>query len=103
MENIINVILEMDKKSREMKEQAEQEKANMSTVIAERKKYLYEQYDKSLNAIVQMTEEEQQEICEQRKKKIDEDAKTSMSKLESTYSAHCDEWVKKIVGEVTGE
>lgn len=96
MENMINRILEMDKKARDMQAQAEESRAQSILEIEDRKKELYNQYDESLKEIIEMTNVQQQETLLEGKKQQDMQTDDLLQVMNQTYDTQKDAWIEKI-------
>lgn len=103
MENIVETIVNMDKKARDMLERAEKTQEKSRVYIEERKREMYNKYDESLKEIVEMTIYEEEVAIQNGKNKINQRAETVMRVLDETFEANKGLWVSNIVKEVTGE
>lgn len=100
MENMINKILEMDKKSREMEAAATENKEKLHSEIERRKRELYDQYSESLKEIIDMTETEQQELLTRGKKNLDEKTNAILQAMEQAYQNNGADWIAHITKEI---
>lgn len=103
MENMVETIINMDKKAREMLAKAEESREQARVDIERRKQELYHHYEESLKEIVEMTKSEEEINIEKGKKIVDQKADAIMTALDEKYEAKKENWVSSIVMEVTGE
>lgn len=103
MENMVETIIDMDKKAREMLAKAEESREQAREDIERRKKELYNDYEQSLKEIVEMTKAEEEVNILSGKKAIDEKSDAIINALDERYEANKELWVSSIVKEVTGE
>lgn len=99
---MINKILEMDKKARDMQAQAEENKHKRQSEIEDRKRELYQQYAESLKEIVEMTQAEQKEKLKTGKQALDAQAEKVLAAMQQKYEAESETWIAHILQETVG-
>ena len=103
MEDMIARIVEMDKKARDMTEQAQQSKLDHENrIIAKRESIKAELLERAKKRIA-INEKTAVQKAEKERRQIEERDSAMIEKLESEYKSHCDEWVDTIVARVVGE
>lgn len=103
MEKIINTILGMDEKAREMTAKAQQAQSGMAMAIEQRKAELEESYRRSVDEILEMAKQDEVEIEAQEKRKIDERYDALSQRLDTKFSAEHKTWEAQILTRVLGD
>ena len=97
MEQLIKKIIEVDKKARKRTEESKQQLAESKIAIAQRVEELEKQYNESVEEIITLTTEEENEKVLAKKAALDEKYARAESALEQTYEQHKGQWVKELV------
>lgn len=103
LEKIINTILGMDEKAREMTAKAQQAQSGMAMAIEQRKAELEESYRRSVDEILEMAKQDEVEIEAQEKRKIDERYDVLSQRLDTKFSAEHKTWEAQILTRVLGD
>lgn len=103
LEKIINTILGMDEKAREMTAKAQQAQSGMAMAIEQRKAELEESYRRSVDEILEMAKQDEVEIEAQEKRKIDERYDALSQRLDTKFSAEHKTWEAQILTRVLGD
>ncbi len=102
MENMINQILEMDKKARAMESEAIKNREALQAQMQARRQQLYGKYAESMKEIIEMTDASQQEELAAGKEKLDNDTNAILWQMEQRFQAEKENWVAHITEEVLG-
>ena len=97
MEELIRTIIEVDKKARKMTDKSRKQLEDSKAAIDKRVKELEKQYEVSVEEIIELTTEDENENIATQKRLIDEKYSLAEKKINKAYEEHKDEWVKEIV------
>lgn len=101
MQDMIKKVVDMDKKARELEEQAQQEKISIKEEIEAQKKKVYDDYLEKARIRARKNDEIEQKSAEEQLQKSRERHKIALTKLKEDFDANCDKWVDEIVSRVT--
>ena len=97
MEELIKKIIQVDKEARKKTDQSKQQLADSKIAIEQRKKELEEQYNNSVNEIIELTTQEEEERVTALKAEIDEKFNNANAALEKTFLDNKQAWVDELV------
>ena len=97
MEDLIRKIIEVDKQARKKTELSKEQLAKSKIAIEQRKKELEEHFNDSVEEIIQLTTEEENEKVEKLKAEINEKFIKADKELEKTFAQNKDKWVEELV------
>ena len=100
MPDIIEQIIAIDQKAQETTEAAQREKLDCEKEIAQKVQALREDYLKKARRRIQINNEMDRTIMEQKGKKYEAHYDEQAAALEKAYADHRDEWVDQIVQRV---
>ena len=103
MENMIRRIIDMDRKAQDITEAAQREKLESEKEIAEKAKALKEDYLSRARRRIQINNETERTLAEQKWKKREEAYAAQLQKLEQTYASRREELTKAIVDHVLAD
>lgn len=102
MEEMIRHIVEVDRKAQEVLADAQREKLNAETVIAEKIAQLQENYLEQARRRIRIDSENERTLFEQRWKKRQRYFDRQSENLKARYDREHDAWIAAIVAAVTG-
>ncbi len=97
MDEIINRIIEVEKKAQSMTEQSRQGLETAKKDIKNKIAKLEKEYAEAAEEVLQITQEEQQAEAQREKAEIETAFKTANEKLDNAYLAGRDNWIEEIV------
>ena len=96
MEQLIKQIIKVDKQARKKTAQSKEQLAQSKIAIAERVKELEEQYNRSIEEIIELTTQEELEKVQTKKAALDSKYAEANAVLDRTFLMHKDEWAKEL-------
>ena len=97
MEQLIKQIIEVDKQARKKTDESKQQLAESKIAIAQRVKELEQMYNRSVEEIIALTTQEEDEKMLKQKAQIEEKYAAANRHLDAIYAERKDEWVKELV------
>ncbi len=103
MEDMISKIIEMDKKARDLTDQAQKSKVDFEKNIIEKKEQIKNDYLNRAKERIEINKHTAQKQADEQLKKIEEKNSAVIQKLDSSYKENGNKWVDQIVARVVGE
>lgn len=103
MQKVINQIMEMDKKARDIKNSLQQEKITYEKEILKSREKLYEDYLLRARQRVEQNSAERKKRADEDWEKIKANHKKSLLEINKVYKKNKDKWVEEIVNRVINE
>ncbi len=103
MENMISKIIEMDKKARDLTDEAQKSKIDFEKNILEKKEQIKNDYLNRAKERIEINKHTAQKKADEQLKAIEEKNSAVIQKLDSKYKENGDKWVDQIVARVVGE
>ena len=103
MEQLIKQIIEVDKQARTKTEESKKQLAESKLAIAQRVSELEQMYNQSVEEIIALTTQEENEKVQQQKQEIETRFAAANERLDASYRAHKEEWIKEIVARTISE
>lgn len=101
MEDMIAKIIEMDKKAREMNDEAQRRKLNYEQHIIRKKESIKNDYLERAKKRIAINQQTAQKKADSTLQMIRERDEAIIRELEQSYEKNCDTWVDTIVSHVT--
>ena len=101
MEDMIAKIVEMDKKARDMTDEAQQNKLDYKQHILRKKERIKNEYLERAKKRIAINQQSAQKKADDYMKVIEERDSAIIKELENTYAKNGDKWVESIVAGVT--
>ena len=101
MEDMIAKIVEMDKKARDMTEEAQKNKLDYENQVIAKRESIKNDFQKKKKKRISINQESAQKKADASLKLIEERDSAVISRLDSVYKENCDKWVDEIVSRVT--
>lgn len=102
MQDMIAKIVEMDEKAREMTAEAQREKAMSEQDIAQAKEKIYNDFIERARRRIKINEETERKAAEENWKKLEEQHRQTLARLEKERTEKSAEWADEIVKRVLG-
>lgn len=102
MENMIAKIIEMDKKARDLTDEAQKSKISYENEILKTKEKIKNDYLARAKDRIEINKQTAQKKANARLSEIEEKNSILIKKLDSSYSENGDKWVDEIVQRVVG-
>ena len=96
MEDLIKKIIKVDKEARRKTEQSKKDLAESKIAIEERKKELEEHYNDSVEEIITLTTQEEEQKVAELKAALDEKFIKADQQLDKTFAENKDRWVNEL-------
>lgn len=103
MDNMIKMILDMDKKAREITEEAEESKIRTLQNIPLKKDEIRNKYLQRARLRIQKNAEQERRVAEERWRTIRSEHEKILHRLDEDYQKNYEAWVDQIVNRVVGE
>ena len=103
MENMIAKIIDMDKKARDLTDEAQRSKISYENEILKKKEKIKNDYLDRAKERIEINKQTAQKKADTQLKEIEEKNDSVIRKLNSSYSENGDKWVDEIVKRVVGE
>ena len=97
MEELIKKIIKVDKEARNRTRNSQQKLADCKIRIEERTKEIEQQYEQSVQEIIELTTEEEKEKIAALKADIDNKYAAANKSLDSAFALNKDKWVEELV------
>ena len=101
MEDMIAKIVEMDKKARDMTEEAQRNKLDYENQVLAKRENIKNEFLGRAKKRISINQEAAQKKADASLKLIEERDSAVIGRLESVYKENCDKWVDEIVARVT--
>ncbi len=102
MEDMISKIVDMDKKARDMTDEAQQSKVDYEKEIIRTKEKIKNDYLSRAKERVKINSQTAQKKADDELAVIEKKNAAIIETLDKTYSENCDKWVDEIVSRVVG-
>ena len=103
MQDMVERIVEMDKRARELTDEAKKLRVGSEDRLSAKKEALRKGYQNRANDRVEMIKKAEVKNAETELKSILEKQKQAQQRLDDRYAEMGDEWVARIVARVTGD
>ena len=103
MEDMIAKIIDMDKKARNLTDEAQKSKISYENEILKTKEKIKNDYLDRAKERIEINKQTAQKKADTQLKEIEEKNDSVIRKLNSSYSENGDKWVDEIVKRVVGE
>lgn len=97
MEELIKTIIDVDKKARNMADESKKQLIESKIAIEQRVKELEEQYDKSVDEIIELTTEDENQKIKEQMAKIDEQYKSANDALDKKFEQNKEKLVQTLI------
>ncbi len=97
---MIAKIVEMDKKARDMTEEAQKDKLDFEKKVIEKKENIKRDYLERAKKRIAVNQESAQKRSDAELKLVKERNSAVIARLDSAYDRNCDKWVDEIVARV---
>ncbi len=102
MEDMISKILDMDKKARDLTDEAQRSKIDFEKDILQKKEQIKNDYLNRAKERIEINKATAQKKADEQLEVIEKRNSTVIRRLDSTYEENGDKWVNEIVARVTG-
>ena len=102
MEDMISKILDMDKKARDLTDEAQRSKIDFEKDILQKKEQIKNDYLNRAKERIEINKATAQKKADEQLEVIEKRNSTVIRWLDSTYEENGDKWVNEIVARVTG-
>ena len=103
MQDVIAKIIDMDKKARDLTDEAQRSKISYENEILKKKEKIKNDYLDRAKERIEINKQTAQKKADTQLKEIEEKNDSVIRKLNSSYSENGDKWVDEIVKRVVGE
>ena len=100
---MISKIVDMDKKARDMTDEAQKSKIDYEQQIIQTKEKIKNDYLERAKKRIEINRQTAMKKADERLKLLEEKNQNIIRNLDNTYSENCDKWVDAIVLRVAGE
>ena len=97
MEDLIKKIIEVDKQARKKTEESQKQLADSKIAIEQRKIELEQHYNESVDEIIELTTQQENEKVLARKAEIAQNFAAADKKLANDFEANKERWVEELV------
>ena len=102
MEDMISKILDMDKKARDLTDEAQRSKIDFEKDILQKKEQIKNDYLNRAKERIEINKATAQKKADEQLEVIEKRNSTVILRLDTTYEENGDKWVNEIVARVTG-
>ena len=103
MQDMIEKIIDMDEKAREITEKAQKYKVNSAQEIAKKREEIREKFLSRARKRISINKERELKIANEKKKQMEQQNIKRSKALKAAYEENCDKWVSQIVDRVIRE
>ena len=103
MQNLMEQIIEMDRKARKITEAAQLEKVNSEKAVQKNREKIRRKYLEEARRRISLIEPQERAAAEKNLEELKRKSDAFAEKFEKLYAENGDAWVEKIVRRVTGE
>lgn len=103
MEDMIAKIIDMDKKARDLTDEAQRSKINYENEILKTKEKIKNNYLSRAKERIEINKQTAQKKADEQLKEMESKNDAIIRKLDGSYSENGDKWVDEIVKRVVGE
>ncbi len=103
MEDMISKIVDMDKKARDITDEAQKSKIDYENQIIRTKEKIKNDYLERAKKRIEINRQTAQKKAEEQLQLLEEKNEAIIENLDKTYSENCDNWVNTIVDRVINQ
>lgn len=102
MEQIINKIIEVEKRAQEIMDEARKMKENLPSSIVKDTKELNENYMLRAMKRLEIVKENEQKFLEETEAELNAKKTADLEKLQQNFDANCDKWALSLYNRILG-